>query len=145
MVYNIIWKLPDNSVAITSVLLNVDSQQHSIDLKTQGSVPADWEAVAFDYLGPFPDSRLSLAYLWDEESASITINLPPARELVKTVLRRKRLPLISALDIEFQRNLETGADNSAVIAEKQRLRDITDFVDDLTTEEELLNALTMEI
>jgi hypothetical protein len=37
----------------------------------------------------------------------------------------------------FQRALETGADTAAIVAEKQRLRDITGLADTATTLEEL--------
>ncbi len=67
----------------------------------------------------------------------IQTNFEKAKEITKARLRRERDPLLAALDIEFQRNLESGADNSAVIAEKQRLRDITDAADVCNTLDEL--------
>ena len=52
-------------------------------------------------------------------------------------LRFEREPLLLALDIEFQRALENGADTTAIVAEKQRLRDITNLTDSCTTFDEL--------
>jgi hypothetical protein len=59
----------------------------------------------------------------------IRINIDKARALTKDRLRAERAPLLAAQDLAFQRALEINADTSAVIAEKQRLRDITQLVD----------------
>lgn len=67
----------------------------------------------------------------------ITVNLEKAKIITKNRLRDEREPLLAALDIQFQRALETGADTSAIVAEKQRLRDITQLADQATTVEEL--------
>jgi hypothetical protein len=69
----------------------------------------------------------------------ITINLNKAKEITKDRLRVERAPLLQAQDVAFQRALEEGADTTAVIAEKQRLRDITQLADQATTVEELKN------
>jgi hypothetical protein len=67
----------------------------------------------------------------------ITINLSKAKEITKDRLRLERAPLLQAQDIAFQRALETGADTTAIVTEKQRLRDITQLADQATTVEEL--------
>ena len=67
----------------------------------------------------------------------IKVNFDKAKALTKDRLRAERAPLFTALDVQFQRNLETGADNTAVVAEKQRLRDLPALVDDCTTLDEL--------
>ena len=67
----------------------------------------------------------------------ITINLNKAKDITKDRLRQEREPLLLAQDIAFQRALEINADTSAIVAEKQRLRDITKLVDDANTVEEL--------
>ena len=67
----------------------------------------------------------------------ITINLDKAKEITKEKLRSDREPLLLEQDILFQRALETGADTSAIVAEKQRLRDITNDVDAMKTESQL--------
>jgi hypothetical protein len=59
----------------------------------------------------------------------ITINLNKAKEIKKDKLREERTPLLQAQDVAFQRALETGEDTSAIVAEKQRLRDITKLCD----------------
>tara|TARA_R110000868_G_scaffold65637_4_gene196090 strand:- start:2477 stop:2701 length:225 start_codon:yes stop_codon:yes gene_type:complete len=67
----------------------------------------------------------------------ITINLNKAKDITKERLRAERTPLLQAQDVAFQRALEEGADTTAIVAEKQRLRDITTLADQATTLEEL--------
>jgi len=68
----------------------------------------------------------------------ITINFEKAKDITKDRLRAERTPLLEAQDVAFQRALESGADTSTIVAEKQRLRDITNQVDTATTLDELL-------
>ena len=67
----------------------------------------------------------------------ITVNFNKAVEITKNRLRAERTPLLLAQDVAFQRALETGADTTAIVAEKQRLRDITKLADEATTLEQL--------
>jgi hypothetical protein len=68
---------------------------------------------------------------------AITINLNKAKDITKDKLRAERAPLLQALDVQFQRALESGSDTAAIVAEKQRLRDITTLADAATTTDEL--------
>jgi hypothetical protein len=70
----------------------------------------------------------------------ITINITKAKDITKDRLREKRKPLLEAQDLLFMKAQEQGADTSAIVAEKQRLRDVTDQVDNMTTVEELKGA-----
>ena len=67
----------------------------------------------------------------------ITINLNKAKDIWKDKLRTERAPLLSSLDVQFQRALETGADTTEIVAEKQRLRDITNLVTSASTLDEI--------
>jgi hypothetical protein len=67
----------------------------------------------------------------------ITINFDKAKQITKERLRQERKPLLEQQDILFQRSLENNSDTSAIIVEKQRLRDITNLVDNVTTLEQL--------
>ena len=67
----------------------------------------------------------------------ITINFDKAKQITKERLRQERKPLLEQQDVLFQRSLENDTDTSAIVAEKQRLRDITNLVDDATTLEQL--------
>jgi hypothetical protein len=68
---------------------------------------------------------------------AITVNLSKAKDITKDRLRAERAPLLEALDVQFQRALETNADTTEIVAEKQRLRDITQLADAATTTNEL--------
>jgi hypothetical protein len=67
----------------------------------------------------------------------ITINLDKAKAITKDRLRAERTPLLQAQDVAFQRALEANADTASIVAEKQRLRDITTLADQATTLEQL--------
>jgi len=67
----------------------------------------------------------------------ISIDIDKAKSITKDRLRAERAPLLAALDVAFQRALESGSDTAAIVAEKQRLRDITNLVDTCTTTDEL--------
>ena len=67
----------------------------------------------------------------------IVVNIDKAKAITKDRLRTERAPLLQAQDVAFQRALETGANTAAIVAEKQRLRDITNLADTATTIDEL--------
>ena len=67
----------------------------------------------------------------------ITINLDKAKDITKERLRQERKPLLEAQDILFMQAQESGADTTAIVVEKQRLRDITNLADSCTTTDEL--------
>lgn len=81
---------------------------------------------------------------WEMDDKKVQVNMAKARELTKARLRAERTPLLQAQDVAFQRALETGADTTAIVAEKQRLRDITDLADSANSLEEL-RALKAEV
>ena len=68
---------------------------------------------------------------------AIIVDINKAKEITKGRLRVERKPLLEAQDVAFQRALESSADTTAIVAEKQRLRDITTLVDTVNTVEEL--------
>ena len=70
----------------------------------------------------------------------ITVNINKAKVITKDKLREERKPLLEAQDILFMQAQEQGADTSAIVAEKQRLRDVTNQVDNMTTVVELKGA-----
>ena len=72
----------------------------------------------------------------------VNINFTKAQDITKDRLRSERKPLLEAQDILFNRALETTSDTSAIVAEKTRLRDITNQVDSMTTLVELKDATT---
>jgi hypothetical protein len=55
----------------------------------------------------------------------ITINMEKARDIHRTKMRVAREPLLTKLDIAFQRALEQNANTATIVAQKQALRDVT--------------------
>ena len=70
----------------------------------------------------------------------MTINMTKAKVITKDRLRADRKPLLEAQDVLFMRAQEAGSDTSAIVTEKQRLRDITNQVDSMTTLDQLKGA-----
>jgi len=70
----------------------------------------------------------------------ITVDITKAKVITKDRLRIDRKPLLEAQDILFMKAQEAGTSTSAIVTEKQRLRDITNQVDSMTTTDELKAA-----
>ena len=70
----------------------------------------------------------------------ITVDINKAKVITKDRLRADRKPLLEAQDILFMKAQEAGTSTSAIVTEKQRLRDITNQVDSMTTTDELKAA-----
>ena len=84
-----------------------------------------------------PNSDNDFFDAWELSGSTVSVNLSKAKEITKKRLRTEREPLLVAQDVLFQRALETAADTTAIVAEKQRLRDITNQVDSATTTAQL--------
>lgn len=74
---------------------------------------------------------------WELSNGTVSVNLTKAKALTKTRLRREREPLLAAQDVLFQRAQESNTDTTAIVAEKNRLRNITNGADTCTTTAEL--------
>ena len=73
----------------------------------------------------------------------VTVSLAKAREITKDKLRVERKPLLEAQDVAFMKAQEAGSDTSAIVTEKNRLRDITgDYVNNMDTLAKLKAATT---
>ena len=68
------------------------------------------------------------------------VNMTKAKAITKDRLRVDRKPLLEEQDILFMRAQEAGSDTTAIVTEKQRLRDITNQVDSMTTLDQLKGA-----
>jgi hypothetical protein len=112
--------IPTSELDIESVKIK-DTPQHSIIVDVESLPNADSD---------FFDA-------WELSGETVSVNLTKAKEMTKARLRDERAPLLAAQDVAFQRALESGADTSAIVAEKNRLRDITSLVDSCTTLDEL--------
>ena len=67
----------------------------------------------------------------------ININFNKAKDITKDRLRMERAPLLVAQDVLYMRATEQGQDTTAIVAEKQRLRDLTKLADEATTLDQL--------
>jgi hypothetical protein len=67
----------------------------------------------------------------------ININFNKAKDITKDRLRMERAPLLVAQDVLYMRATEQGQDTTAIVAEKQRLRDLTKLADAATTLDQL--------
>jgi hypothetical protein len=74
---------------------------------------------------------------WELVDGIVTVSLAKAKEITKKRLRAEREPLLAAQDVAFQRALEANTSTTAIVAEKQRLRNITFLADSATTLESL--------
>lgn len=71
-----------------------------------------------------PEERIFRdAWAADNEAGVISVHMPTARNLWRERIRRARAPQLQALDAEFMKALETGADTATIVAQKQALRD----------------------
>ena len=70
------------------------------------------------------------------------VNFSKAQTITKDRLRTDRKPLLEAQDILFMRAQEAGSSTTAIVTEKNRLRDITNQVDSMTTTDQLKAATT---
>jgi hypothetical protein len=89
-----------------------------------------------------PNQHQDFYDCWELIDGKVEVSFSKAVELTKKRLRAERTPLLAAQDVAFQRALESGADTTAIVAEKQRLRDITNIT--ATTLDEL-RALKAEV
>lgn len=71
---------------------------------------------------------------------AIVINIDKAKDITKDRLREERKPKLEALDLQFMRAQEVGADTTDIVNKKQQLRDAPAQVDTMTTVEELKAA-----
>jgi hypothetical protein len=72
-----------------------------------------------------------------ENYEEINVNFSKARTITKERLRQERKPLLEEQDILFIRAVENNQDQSEIVTEKQRLRDITQLADSATTLDDL--------
>jgi hypothetical protein len=69
---------------------------------------------------------------WVKSGDAIDHDIEKAQIITKERLRADRVPLLEKLDIDYMKAIEINADTSKIVAEKQRLRDITKQVDNVT-------------
>jgi len=74
---------------------------------------------------------------WSLSGDVITEDITAAKKIFADAVREARKDKFAALDAEFMRALETGADTSQIVADKQALRDAPAVGDSATSVTEL--------
>jgi hypothetical protein len=116
------------------VSVTVPTGELSIEAVKTKDTPSGSIIVDSDTL---PNSDNDFFDAWQLSGSTVSVNISKAKEITKKRLRAEREPLLAAQDVLFQRALETSTDTTAIVAEKQRLRDITTQVDSATTTAQL--------
>ena len=96
-------------------------------------VPADATNVSIVAADAIPTDRTFRNALKHD----LTHDKQKCIDITNDRLRRERAPLLAELDVQVIRAQETGAETSSLIAEKNRLRDITKLANPSMTPEEL--------
>jgi hypothetical protein len=84
-----------------------------------------------------PNEHNDFFNAWVLNGKTVTVSLTKAKELTKARLRIEREPLLAAQDVLYMRATEVNQDTTAIVAEKQRLRDLPTLADQATTLDEL--------
>jgi hypothetical protein len=108
-------------MAVTTYIVDKDGNQ--IDAST-ATVPANR-----DFRGA-----------WSLSGSVISEDLDKAKEIFADKVREARTPLLEALDTDYMKALETSADTTQIVADKQALRDAPTAGDSATTIAELKAA-----
>jgi len=108
-------------MAVTTYIVDKDGNQ--IDAST-ATVPSD----------------RNFRGAWVLSGSVISEDLNKAKEIFADKIREARTPLLAALDTDYMRALEQGADTAAIVASKQALRDAPTAGDAATTIAELKAA-----
>ena len=108
-------------MAVTTYIVDKDGNQ--IDAST-ATVPSD----------------RNFRGAWSLSGNVISEDLNKAKEIFADKIRGARTPLLAALDTDYMKALEQGADTAAIVASKQALRDAPTAGDAATTIAELKAA-----
>jgi len=108
-------------MAVTTYIVDKDGNQ--IDAST-ATVPSD----------------RNFRGAWVLNGSVISEDLNKAKEIFADKIREARTPLLAALDTDYMKALEQGADTAAIVASKQALRDAPTAGDAATTIDELKAA-----
>jgi len=68
---------------------------------------------------------------------AIYIDIPKAKDIWKDKIRVARKLALEKLDVDYMRANEAGTDTTAIVADKQTLRDLPAVVDTATTTDEI--------
>ena len=121
----------DVALEFTEVALMSDFEY--IEFIKNKDVPADATNVSIVAADAIPTDRTFRNALKHD----LTHDKQKCIDITNNRLRSERAPLLAELDVQVIRAQETGAETSSLIAEKNRLRDITKLANPSMTPEEL--------
>lgn len=101
-------------------------ETHTIEELAAKDVPPGvaWQIVETDTI---PSDR-AFRNAWCLHDGALHHDQDKCCEITKDRLRAERKPLLEAQDVLYMRAQEAGQDTTAIVAEKQRLRDVTKLV-----------------
>jgi|TARA_B100000035_G_C21031408_1_gene568706 hypothetical protein len=95
---------------------------------------------AADYETPIERTfREAWTFGGNPEDGVVSVDMDKAKDIWRDKIRQARVGLFESLDAEFMQAMETGADTSDIVAQKNALRDAPadPAIDSATTPEEL--------
>lgn len=101
-------------------------------------IPAGCTPVVVEQ-STLPKEHADFFGAWELHGEQVVVSLDKAKQITKQRLRIEREPLLQQQDVAFQRAQEKGEDITAIVAEKERLRNITNLADQATTLDQLRN------
>ena len=96
---------------------------------------------ASDYTVPAERTfREAWTFAGNPEAGVISVDMDAAKDIWRDKIRQARIEHLAALDTAYMKALETGADTSAIVAQKQALRDApsNSAIDAATTPDDLV-------
>lgn len=132
----IVIKKKDGSIAIMRLAgvaaETYDNAPEHLDTIVQAEIDG-WSSGADDVASfrTMPDDAIpadrTFREAWRDDTPELSIDhcMTASRNIWRDRMRARRGPKLAALDIAFQRALETDADTAAIVAQKQALRDCT--------------------
>lgn len=105
--------------------ITFESESEVLEFILNKGVPKDASDVTEILATDLPSRDFRNA--WKIDGGKIDHDMEKAKEILKAKLRVDRAPLLSALDVEYQKADESGDSlkKRALAAEKQKLRDVT--------------------
>jgi hypothetical protein len=130
---NILWKQPNDVLALTSIFDGTDPVSYAQLLQDRGDIPFDWILLDTNVEWSSDTRWKHETYRWN--GSEIIVDQDEAIIETQNKLREIRKPLLEKLDLDFMMALEQNQDTSTIVAEKQRLRDLTNIDSSLTLDE----------
>lgn len=116
--------------------VSVCSPTGELDIETTKAKDTPEHSIIVDS-ATLPDADNDFFDAWELQGGAVVVNIGKAKAITKNRLRAERAPLLQAQDVLYMKALEQGQDTASIVAEKQRLRDITNLADACTTTAQL--------